>query len=97
MGQKTNPIGNRLGYIRGWESNWFGGNDFGDKLAEDEKIRKYINIRLARASVSRIPIERTMKMITEKGNGRPWSDERFALPPSRSFIAMTLRVVIARA
>jgi len=64
MGQKTNPIGNRLGYIRGWESNWFGGNDFGDKLAEDEKIRKYINIRLARASVSRIPIERTMKMIT---------------------------------
>ena len=64
MGQKTNPIGNRLGYIRGWESNWYGGKDFGDKLAEDEKIRKYINIRLARASVSRIPIERTMKMIT---------------------------------
>lgn len=64
MGQKTNPIGNRLGYIRGWESNWYGGNDFGDKLAEDDKIRKYINIRLARASVSRIPIERTMKMVT---------------------------------
>lgn len=64
MGQKTNPIGNRLGYIRGWESNWYGGKDFGDRLAEDDKIRKYINIRLARASVSRIPIERTMKMIT---------------------------------
>ena len=64
MGQKTNPIGNRLGYIRGWESNWYGGKDFGDKLTEDDKIRKYINIRLARASVSRIPIERTMKMIT---------------------------------
>ncbi len=64
MGQKTNPIGNRLGYIRGWESNWYGGKDFGDKLAEDDKIRKYINIRLARASVSRIPIERTMRMIT---------------------------------
>ena len=64
MGQKTNPIGNRLGYIRGWESNWYGGKDFGDKLAEVDKIRKYINIRLARASVSRIPIERTMKMIT---------------------------------
>jgi len=64
MGQKTNPIGNRLGYIRGWESNWYGGKDFGDKLAEDDKIRKYINIRLAKASVSRIPIERTMKMIT---------------------------------
>ena len=64
MGQKTNTIGNRLGYIRGWESNWYGGKDFGDKLAEDDKIRKYINIRLARASVSRIPIERTMRMIT---------------------------------
>ena len=64
MGQKTNPIGNRLGYIRGWESNWYGGKDFGDKLTEDDKIRKYINIRLAKASVSRIPIERTMKMIT---------------------------------
>ena len=35
MGQKTNPIGNRLGFIRGWESNWYGGKDFGDKLAED--------------------------------------------------------------
>ena len=42
MGQKTNPIGNRLGIIRGWESNWYGGNDYGDKLAEDEKIRKII-------------------------------------------------------
>ena len=42
MGQKTNPIGNRLGIIRGWESNWYGGNDYGDKLAEDDKIRKYI-------------------------------------------------------
>ena len=42
MGQKTNPIGNRLGIIRGWESNWYGGNDYGDKLAEDDKIRKYV-------------------------------------------------------
>lgn len=64
MGQKTNPIGNRLGYIRGWESNWYGGNDFGDKIAEDEKIRKYLNARLAKAGVSRIPIERTMRMVT---------------------------------
>ena len=40
MGQKTNPIGNRLGIIRGWDSNWFGGRNYGDKLAEDEKIRK---------------------------------------------------------
>ena len=42
MGQKTNPIGNRLGIIRGWESNWYGGNDYGDRLAEDDKIRKYV-------------------------------------------------------
>ena len=64
MGQKTNPIGNRLGIIRGWESNWYGGNDYGDKLAEDDKIRKYIFIRLAKASVSRIIIERTLKLVT---------------------------------
>jgi small subunit ribosomal protein S3 len=42
MGQKTNPIGNRLGIIRGWDSNWYGGNDYGDKIAEDYKIRKYL-------------------------------------------------------
>ena len=64
MGQKTNPIGNRLGIIRGWESNWYGGNDYGDKLAEDDKIRKYVHTRLAKASVSRVIIERTLKLIT---------------------------------
>ncbi|UII78506.1 30S ribosomal protein S3 [Flagellimonas sp. CMM7] len=64
MGQKTNPIGNRLGIIRGWESNWYGGKDYGDKLAEDDKIRKYIHARLAKASVSRVIIERTLKLIT---------------------------------
>ena len=64
MGQKTNPIGNRLGYIRGWESNWFGGNDFGDKLAEDNKIRNYLKVRLSKASISRIAIERTLKVVT---------------------------------
>ncbi|PQJ14431.1 30S ribosomal protein S3 [Aureicoccus marinus] len=64
MGQKTNPIGNRLGIIRGWESNWYGGNDYGDKLAEDDKIRKYVYARLAKASVSRVIIERTLKLIT---------------------------------
>ena len=64
MGQKTNPIGNRLGIIRGWESNWYGGNDYGDKLAEDYKIREYVNARLYKASVSRIIIERTLKLIT---------------------------------
>ncbi len=64
MGQKTNPIGNRLGIIRGWESNWYGGKDYGDKLAEDDKIRKYIYARLAKASVSRVIIERTLKLVT---------------------------------
>ncbi|MDG1804089.1 30S ribosomal protein S3 [Flavicella sp.] len=64
MGQKTNPIGNRLGIIRGWESNWYGGNDYGDKLAEDDKIRKYVRARLFKASVSRIIIERTLKLVT---------------------------------
>ncbi|MDG2138624.1 MAG: 30S ribosomal protein S3 [Flavobacteriales bacterium] len=64
MGQKTNPIGNRLGIIRGWESNWYGGQNFGNKLAEDAKIRKYLRIRLSKGSVSRIAIERTLKLVT---------------------------------
>ena len=64
MGQKTNPIGNRLGYIRGWDSNWYGGRNYGDKIAEDSKIRQYIGVRLAKASVSKVVIERTLKMIT---------------------------------
>jgi len=64
MGQKTNPIGNRLGIIRGWESNWYGGKKFGNMIAEDEKIRKYIFTRLAKASVSRVIIERTLKLVT---------------------------------
>ncbi|WP_372639507.1 30S ribosomal protein S3 [Ancylomarina sp.] len=64
MGQKVNPIGNRLGIIRGWDSNWFGGKNYGEKLVEDAKIRKYLNVRLAKASISKIIIERTLKLIT---------------------------------
>jgi small subunit ribosomal protein S3 len=64
MGQKVNPISNRLGIIRGWDSNWYGGNNYGDTLLEDSKIRKYLNARLAKASVSRIVIERTLKLVT---------------------------------
>lgn len=64
MGQKTNPIANRLGFIRGWDSAWYGGNDYGDKLAEDHKIRRYLYARLRKASISRIIIERTLKLIT---------------------------------
>lgn len=64
MGQKINPISNRLGYIRGWDSNWYGGSKYGDKLLEDSKLRQYLNARLAKASVSRIVIERALKVVT---------------------------------
>ena len=64
MGQKVNPISNRLGIIRGWDSNWYGGKNFGDNIVEDQKIRKYLNERLAKASVSKIVIERTLKLVT---------------------------------
>jgi len=64
MGQKTNPISNRLGIIRGWDSNWYGGRNFADKILEDNRIRKYLKTRLEKASVSRVIIERTLKLIT---------------------------------
>ena len=64
MGQKCNPIGNRLGIIKGWDSNWYGGNNYADKIVEDNKIRNYLNVRLVKASVSKIIIERTLKLIT---------------------------------
>ncbi|MBP5690296.1 MAG: 30S ribosomal protein S3 [Bacteroidales bacterium] len=63
MGQKTNPISNRIGITRGWDSNWVGGN-YAEKIAEDYKIRQYLENRLAKASLSRIVIERTLKLIT---------------------------------
>lgn len=64
MGQKTNPIGNRIGITRGWESSWYGGKDYGDRLVEDVKIRKYIHARLAKAGISKVVIERTLKLVT---------------------------------
>lgn len=64
MGQKTNPIGNRLGIIKGWDSNWYGGKNYENKLVEDNKIRKYLNARLAKAGVAKIIIERTLKLVT---------------------------------
>jgi small subunit ribosomal protein S3 len=64
MGQKAHPIGNRLGIIRGWDSNWFGGNNYSDKLVEDEKIRKYLSVRIAKGGVAKVVIERTLKRIT---------------------------------
>ncbi len=64
MGQKTNPIGLRLGIIRGWDSNWFGGTNYEQKLLEDNQIRKYLNARLSKAGISKILIERTLKLVT---------------------------------
>lgn len=64
MGQKTNPIGNRLGIIRGWDSNWFGGKSFADNVVGDEKIRRYLKIRVDKGGIARIVIERTLKRIT---------------------------------
>jgi len=64
MGQKVNPIGLRLGIIKGWDSSWYGGKDFGQKIVEDEKIRKYLNARFPRAGISKIYIERTLKIVT---------------------------------
>ena len=63
MGQKTNPVGFRLGVIRGWDSNWYAEDDLQDKLVEDEKIRKYLHARLRRAGLSRAIIERTPKRV----------------------------------
>jgi len=64
MGQKTSPIANRLGIVRGWESNWYAGQDAAAKLIEDEKIRKYIAARIQKGGVARIYIERTLKRVT---------------------------------
>jgi small subunit ribosomal protein S3 len=63
MGQKTNPVGIRLGVIKGWDSNWYGGKNFADKLIEDEKIRNYVLARIPKAGISKIIIERTIKRI----------------------------------
>ncbi len=78
MGQKTNPIGNRLGIIRGWDSNWFADKDYALKVVEDEKIRQYLRARRSKTveedarernkpqqnGISRIVIERTLRRVT---------------------------------
>lgn len=64
MGQKINPVGLRLGIVRGWDSNWYGGNTFSDKLVEDQKIRKYIDARIPKGGIAKVVIERTLKRIT---------------------------------
>lgn len=64
MGQKTNPIGLRLGIIRGWDSSWYGGKKYDQKIVEDDRIRQYLNARLSKAGISKILIERTLKLVT---------------------------------
>jgi len=73
MGQKCNPIGNRLGIIRGWDSMWYGEKrDFGQKLIEDHKIRTYLNARINKGGISRIVIERTLgKLIITIHTSKP--------------------------
>lgn len=73
MGQKANPIGNRLGIIRGWESNWYGSRkDFASKLIEDNKIRNYLNARINKGGISKIVIERTLgKLIVTIHTSKP--------------------------
>ncbi len=64
MGQKINPVGFRLGIVRGWDSSWYGGKTFSDKLVEDQKIRKYVDARIPKGGISKVVIERTLKRIT---------------------------------
>ena len=73
MGQKANPIGNRLGIIRGWESNWYGSKkDYAGKLIEDHKIRTYLNARINKGGISKIVIERTLgKLIITIHTSKP--------------------------
>src|ERR671913_523408 len=73
MGQKANPIGNRLGIIRGWESNWYGSKkDFANKLIEDNKIRTYLAARINKGGIAKIVIERTLgKLIVTIHTSKP--------------------------
>lgn len=64
MGQKINPVGFRLGVVRGWDSAWFGGNTLADKLVEDQKIRNYVSARIPKGGIAKVVIERTLKRIT---------------------------------
>ncbi len=63
MGQKANPIGLRVGLIRGWNSNWYESKSYATKLKEDDKLRSYIRNRLKKAGISKIIIDRTSKSV----------------------------------
>jgi small subunit ribosomal protein S3 len=63
LGQKTNPVGLRVGLIRGWNSNWYESKSYATKLKEDNKLRDYVRNRLKKAGISKIIIDRTSKSI----------------------------------
>ena len=73
MGQKANPIGNRLGIIRGWESNWYADKkNYAGRLIEDDKIRNYLNARISKGGIAKIVIERTLgKLIITIHTSKP--------------------------
>jgi small subunit ribosomal protein S3 len=64
LGQKTHPVGFRLGVIKTWNSRWYAEKSFADLLYEDMMIRRYLNKRLGHASLSNVGIERTVKEVT---------------------------------
>ena len=64
MGQKTNPVGFRLGVIRTWGSRWFARKEYADWLLEDQKTRRYIRHRLKKAGIAAIEIERAPKKVS---------------------------------
>lgn len=64
MGQKTHPIGFRLGIIKTWDSRWFAGRNYAELLEEDIKIRRYLENRLSNASVSKVVIQRAANKVT---------------------------------
>jgi small subunit ribosomal protein S3 len=63
LGQKTNPIGLRVGVIKGWESNWYENKSYSQKLVEDKKLRTYVRKRLQNAGIASIKIDRTSKNV----------------------------------
>jgi small subunit ribosomal protein S3 len=63
VGQKTNPIGLRLGIIRQWDANWFDEKNVAEKLQEDLMVRNYIKSRLKKAGIARVIVERTAKQV----------------------------------
>lgn len=72
MGQKTHPLGFRLGVIRDWKSRWYAEGSLADLIEEDEKVRNYLKARLGHAAISSVEIERKPgKIVVTINTGRP--------------------------